>query len=374
MRLNHGWVDGLMEGLIEGVIEGWIEGWIDGLIDVECCFALRCAAMAATHIIPSHTIPYVTADQVRAALPYPTLMDALRIAFAEADQVQVPRRHAHTLPDDATLLLMPAWRAQRQLGIKLVTVTPGNRERDLPTVHALYVLSDTDSGVPLAIIDGEVLTLRRTAAVSAMASGFLSRADSRSLLMVGTGRLAPEMVVAHCVARDIQRVMVWGRDERKTQESIGRIRQAGLSNQVSIESVAGLSGACAEADIICCATTSTEPLLHAEWIKPGTHIDLVGGFRPNMREADDALMSTAALFVDTLEGALAEAGDLVQPMQAGLLRAADIVSDLGALARATHPGRRSADQITLFKSVGSALADLSAAGLVHQQSGPMNAV
>ena len=313
-------------------------------------------------------IPFVAADQVRAALPYPALIDALSAAFADSDQAQVPRRHAHPLPGDATLLLMPAWRAQRQLGIKLVTVTPSNRERDLPTVHALYVLSDTDTGAPLAIIDGEVLTLRRTAAVSALASRFLSRADSRSLLLVGTGRLAPEMVVAHCQARDIQRVMVWGRSERKAQETIERIKQAGLPDHVSIDTELVLAAACAGADIICCATTSTEPLLRAEWVKPGTHIDLVGGFRPNMREADDALMSTAALFVDTLEGALAEAGDLVQPIQAGLLQATDIRADLSALARASHPGRQSAEQITLFKSVGSALADLAAAGLVQELS------
>jgi ornithine cyclodeaminase len=295
-------------------------------------------------------------------------MDALRAAFAEADQAQVPRRHAHLLPGDATLLLMPAWRAQRQLGIKLVTVTPSNRERDLPTVHALYVLSDTDTGAPLAIIDGEVLTLRRTAAVSALASRFLSRADSRSLLLVGTGRLAPEMVVAHCHARDIERVMLWGRSERKAQETIERIKQAGLPDHVSIDTELVLAAACAGADIICCATTSTEPLLRAEWVKPGTHIDLVGGFRPNMREADDTLMSMTALFVDTLEGALAEAGDLVQPIQAGLLQATDIRADLSALARASHPGRQSPEQITLFKSVGSALADLAAAGLVQELS------
>ena len=313
-------------------------------------------------------IPFVAADQVRAALPYPALMDALRVAFAEADQAQVPRRHAHPLPGDATLLLMPAWRAQRQLGIKLVTVTPSNRERDLPTVHALYVLSDTDTGAPLAIIDGEALTLRRTAAVSALASRFLSRADSRSMLMVGTGRLAPEMVVAHCHARDIERVMVWGRSERKAQETIERIKQAGLPDHVSIDTELVLAAACAGADIICCATTSTEPLLRAEWVKPGTHIDLVGGFRPNMREADDTLMSMTALFVDTLEGALAEAGDLVQPIQAGLLQATDIRADLSALARASHPGRQSPEQITLFKSVGSALADLAAAGLVQELS------
>ena len=313
-------------------------------------------------------IPFVAADHVRASLPYPALMDALRVAFAEADQAQVPRRHAHLLPGDATLLLMPAWRARRQLGIKLVTVTPSNREHDLPTVHALYVLSDTDTGAPLAIIDGEALTLRRTAAVSALASRFLSRADSRSMLMVGTGRLAPEMVVAHCHARDIERVMVWGRSERKAQETIERIKQAGLPDHVSIDTELVLAAACAGADIICCATTSTEPLLRAEWVKPGTHIDLVGGFRPNMREADDTLMSMTALFVDTLEGALAEAGDLVQPIQAGLLQATDIRADLSALARASHPGRQSPEQITLFKSVGSALADLAAAGLVQELS------
>lgn len=316
----------------------------------------------------THTIPFIAADHVRAALPYPALIDALQVAFARSDEVQVPRRHAHLLPEDASLLLMPAWRAQRQLGVKLVTVTPNNREHGLPTVHALYVLSDTATGAPLAIIDGEVLTLRRTAAVSALASRYLSRPDSRSLLMVGTGRLAPEMVVAHCIARDIERVMVWGRSERKAQECVERIREAGLPDPVRIQTKIALAGACADADIICCATTSAEPLLRAEWIKPGTHIDLVGGFRPTMREADDALMGAAALFVDTLEGALAEAGDLVQPIEAGLLLATDIRADLGALARAAQPGRQSAQQITLFKSVGSALADLAAAGLVQELS------
>jgi ornithine cyclodeaminase len=184
--------------------------------------------------------------------------------------------------------------------------------------------------------------------------------------MVGTGRLAPEMVVAHCASRPIERVIVWGRSELKAQETIERIRQAGLPDEVSIQTESVLEAACADADIISCATTSTEPLLHAEWIRPGTHIDLVGGFKPNMREADDALILSASLFVDTLEGALAEAGDLVQPIQRGLLQPSDIRAELTALARATHDGRLSADQITLFKSVGCALADLAAAGMVQQ--------
>ena len=331
------------------------------LIDVRYGFDLRCAAMTDTN-----SIPYIAADQVRVALPYPALIDALRRAFASADQVQVPRRHAHDLSHDATLLLMPAWREQKKLGVKLVTVAPDNRQHGLPTVHALYVLSETASGVPLAIVDGEVLTLRRTAAVSALASSFLSRASSSSLLMVGTGRLAPEMVIAHCTARPITRVVVWGRNQSRAEETVRRVRDAGLPDHVSIQTEAMLAAACPGADIICCATTSTVALLRGEWIKPGTHIDLVGGFRPHMREADDALMVSAALFVDTREGALAEAGDLLQPMQAGLLSASNIRAELAGLASASNPGRSSAEEITLFKSVGNGLADLAAAELAYK--------
>lgn len=333
------------------------------LIDVWHGFDLRCTAMTDTN-----SIPYIAADQVRTALPYPALIDALRRAFASTDQIQAPRRNAYDLGRDATLLLMPAWREQKKLGVKLVTVSPDNRQHDLPTVHALYVLFNTTTGAPLAIIDGEVLTLRRTAAVSALASSFLSRADSSSLLMVGTGRLAPEMVIAHCTARPIKRVIVWGRSQSKAEETVRRIRDAELPDHVSIQTEASLPAACHGADIICCATTSTVPLLQASWIKPGTHIDLVGGFRPHMREADDALMTSAALFVDTREGALAEAGDLLQPIQAGLLNAAAIRAELAGLASASNPGRLFDEEITLFKSVGSGLADLAAAELAYQLS------
>lgn len=316
----------------------------------------------------SQSIPYMSGEHVRAALPYPRLIDALRVAFADADQTQVPRRHAHSLSAEATLLLMPAWRARQQLGVKLVTVMPDNRSRDLPTLHALYFLADATTGAPLCIIDGEVLTLRRTAAVSALASHYLARADSRSLLMVGTGRLAPEMVVAHCTARDIRRVMIWGRHAQNAQRAVARIRSAGLPNHIEIDVEPSLAAGCTAADIICSATTSTEPLIHADWVRPGTHVDLVGGFRPHMREADDALITRAELFVDTLEGALAEAGDLLQPIAAGLLRPGDIRAELSALASAAHAGRQNPSQITLFKSVGSALTDLAAAGLAHSLS------
>ncbi len=311
---------------------------------------------------PIATLPFIAAAQVRDALPYPALINALRQAFAEP--AQVPRRHAHDLSGQGTLLLMPAWQASGPLGVKLVSVMPGNRERGLPTVHALYVLMDAHTGVPLALMDGEQLTLRRTAAASALASALLSRADSRSLLLVGSGRLAPEMAVAHCAVRDIERVLIWGRDPDKVADAMQRTRAAGLPQSVELLPAPSLQQGCADTDIICCATTSTVPLVHAEWVRPGTHIDLVGGFRPDMREADDALVCSASLFVDTADGALAEAGDLVQPMQAGRLQRNAVLGELSDLASGARPGRRHADEVTLFKSVGSALADLASASLV----------
>jgi ornithine cyclodeaminase len=308
------------------------------------------------------TLPFINGEQVRRALPYPALIDALHETFREPPFA--PQRHAHALPNSSSLLLMPAWQPGQEIGVKLVTVMPENRSRDLPTVHALYVLMDAATGAPLALMDGEVLTLRRTAAVSALASRFLSREDSRTLLLVGSGRLAPEMAVAHCVARAIERVLVWGRDPARVAAAMQRIREAGLPAQVKVEAAISLEAACAQADVICCATTSTEPLINAQAVQAGTHLDLVGGFRPTMREADDALMSSATLFVDTRAGALAEAGDLIQPMSRGLIGEDAVRGDLSALVCSQHPGRRTPTEITLFKSVGSSVADLGASQLV----------
>ena len=307
-------------------------------------------------------LPYFDADTLEAALPYPALLSALRDGFAMT--ASAPRRHVHHPTPDATLLLMPAWQ-ERHLGVKLVTVVPQNRQRSLRTVQALFVLMDTATGTPLAIMDGDALTLRRTAAVSALASGWLSRPDSRHLLLVGTGHLAPEMAVAHCESRAIERVTVWGRDAGHAQQTVERLR-ARLDPSIQLDIAPHLDAACAAADIICCATTSVQPLVQAAHVRPGTHVDLVGGFRPDMREADDALIASASLFVDTAEGALGEAGDLVQPMMAGLISASSVRAELAGLARGEHAGRQHTSEITVFKSVGTALSDLCAAELAWQ--------
>jgi ornithine cyclodeaminase len=311
-------------------------------------------------------IPFFSSEQIQQALPCTTLISAMREAFHDA--AQAPRRHVHPLSDtgSSTLLLMPVWQPNAHLGVKLVTVVPENQARQLPTVQALFILLDTTTGTPLALMDGEELTLRRTAAASALASTYLSRHESEHLLIVGTGQLAPYMAVAHCAVRGIHRVTVWGRDRQKAQLTIEKIQALGLPASVVIDVAEDLGAASKMADLISCATTSRQALVQLASVRPGTHIDLVGGFKPDMREADDGLMSTALLFVDTFDGALAEAGDLVQPMQAGLITRGSVLAELADLVSGRHAGRSNAQEITLFKSVGTAIEDLCAANLVWQ--------
>lgn len=311
-------------------------------------------------------IPFFNSEQIQQALPCKALISALRDAFRS--EVVAPRRHVHALSSSgsSTLLLMPVWQSEAHAGVKLVTVASGNSELELPTVQALFILLDTATGTPLALMDGEELTLRRTAAASALASDYLSRPDSQHLLIVGSGKLAPYMAIAHCAVRDIRKLTVWGRDPTRAHQTLQKIQALGLSASVAVDVAYDLEQASRHADIISCATTSREPLIKSTAVRPGTHIDLVGGFKPDMREADDALMVRAALFVDTFDGALAEAGDLVQPLQAGLITRSSVLADLADLSTGRHQGRSDTQQVTMFKSVGTAIEDLCAADLVWQ--------
>jgi ornithine cyclodeaminase len=315
-------------------------------------------------------IPYLDAAQLAAALPYPVLIAALRDAFRNG--AEAPRRHVHTISpaNDAVLLLMPVWQPERHAGVKLVTVAPRNSQVNLPTVHSIFMLFDSATGAPVCQMDGEELTLRRTAASSALASTYLSRPESSRLLIVGTGSLAPYMAAAHCAARPIRSVTVWGRSPDNAARTAGLLQQALGETSIDVGITEDLAAAVGNADIVSCATTSTVPIVQANWVQPGTHVDLVGGFRPNMREADDALVGAAEVFVDTFAGALAEAGDLLQPIESGFLVRDDIRAELADLCAGRHPGRTDASQITLFKSVGTALEDLCGANLAwdfHRQ-------
>jgi ornithine cyclodeaminase len=261
------------------------------------------------------------------------------------------------------LLLMPAW-AAGSLGVKIVTVFPGNRARGLASVSALYLLLDGATGHPLALIDGEALTLRRTAAASALAATHLARPDAKRLLVVGTGALAPYMAAAHCALRPMERVLVWGRSVEHARAAVARLAADGLPAEACADLGAGL----ALADIVTCATTAREPIVRGALVQPGTHVDLVGAFTPEMRESDDALVERAEVFVDTFAGALKEAGDLVQPIAAGAIAREHVRAELADLVTGRHPGRGSAAAVTLFKSVGTALEDLCAARLVYRRA------
>ena len=308
-------------------------------------------------------LPFFSAAQVHAALDYKLLAESLREAFREG--CVAPLRHVHDVTGAGDrLLLMPAWRPGKDLGVKLVTVFPHNRERGAATVSALYVLLDGASGHPRALIDGEALTLRRTAAASALAATYLAREDSATLLVIGSGALAPHMARAHCALRPIAKLMLWGRSAARAQALAALLREEGLPARALADLAQGL----AQADIVSCATTATEPVVRGSLLRPGTHVDLVGGFTPQMREADDELIARAEIFVDTYAGALSEAGDLVQPLASGRLARERVRAELAELIAGTHPGRRSADEITLFKSVGTALEDLCAARLVLERS------
>jgi len=305
----------------------------------------------------------IPAADVHAALAWRPLVDALRAAFVAGATAPVRSSHAVT-PDGDRLLLMPAWDGAG-LGVKIVTVFPRNHERGIASVAALYVLMDGTTGHPLALIDGEALTLRRTAASSALASTYLSREDARTLVVVGTGALAPYMAEAHCAVRDIARVLVWGRHADRAERAAATLAARGLPAQA----VADLEGALAEADIVTCATTAREPVVRGAWVRGGTHVDLVGAFTREMRESDDDLVARAEVFVDTYAGALKEAGDLVQPIDDGAITREHVRAELAQLCARAHAGRTDRDAITLFKSVGTALEDLCAARLVAARRG-----
>lgn len=313
----------------------------------------------------------LNAQDLSSLLTPTAVVDALRKGFIQG--AEVPLRHHHTIPAEqgsGTLLIMPAWCKRPSNGalggIKIVHVYPENPGQNLPSIQGSYFLFDQSTGTPLAVMDGSTLTLHRTAAASVLAASFLARPESQHLLMVGTGRMAPSVIKAYTAVFPILHIKVWGRNVEKAEATCHSLE--GLA--ATIEPAIDLEEAVKWADIISCATTSSVPLIHGEWLLPGQHVDLIGSFTPEMRESDDRLIERASIFVDTREGAFSEAGDLIQPLKKGLISEHDILADLTELCRADHPGRTGVHEITLFKSVGTALEDLAAAELAFKLASP----
>jgi ornithine cyclodeaminase len=310
---------------------------------------------------------YVAAEEIDSILDFPSLIEALHAAF-RAD-IETPLRHHHAIAredGEAALLLMPAWTKAKQgsfLGTKTVTVFPGNLAKGLGSVAGTYLLMSGDTGEPLVTIDGHRLTLWRTAAASALAAKYLARGDASHLLLVGAGALAPYLACAHAAVRPIKKVSIWNRSPARAEALAEELSGETFKTEI----VSSAEDAAREADIVTCITLSQTPVVSGDWLKAGAHLDLVGAFRPNARETDDAAVKRARIYVDTRRGALKEAGDLVMPMAAGILKESDVLGDLFELCREQAKGREADSEITLFKSVGSAIEDLGAAMLVWKK-------
>lgn len=326
----------------------------------------------------------LSAAEIDAALDDLALIDRLDTLFRAG--CEMPVRHHHPIREplgpgsaDAMLLLMPAWTTGRsggssgRVGVKVVTVFPDNGKRSLPSIYGQYLLLDGSTGATLALLDGTMLTKRRTACASGLASRYLSRPDASRLLMIGTGALAPELIRVHAKVRPIREVMIWGRTVSQAESLAARLSVSlpeAVGRPVTVRAVTDRKAAVGEADIISCATLSRAPLVEGDWLHEGQHVDLVGAYTPQMRESDDRAVQRARLYVDTRAGALKEGGDVVQPIASGVIGEAHVIADLFELSRGQQVGRAADDatSITLFKSVGAALEDLAAAELAVEMA------
>ena len=292
--------------------------------------------------------------------------NALIDALAEAHRGPMPSvdrseiHHAHGQTRD-TYFNLPAWLDGVAMGTKVVTVLPDNPQARLPAIQALYVLCEGKTGSPVAVIDGTALTYRKTAADSALGARLLAGEESVHLVMVGAGALAPYLVAAHRTVRpSLTRISVWNRSGGKA---------TALAAQIGAEAVNDLEAAVRQADIVCCATNATEPLIKGAWLKPGAHLDLVGSFTPDMRECDDDAVRRARLFVDSRQFAIDQPGDLGDPLRRGIIGRERIEADLFDLCRHGPAWPRRPNDITLFKNGGGAHLDLFTALFIWKALG-----
>lgn len=295
------------------------------------------------------------------------LIEALRKGFSNTD-IEVPMRHHHDFKNpeenkDSTLLLMPAFNPGNDLGVKIVTVSPNNGKHDLPAIQGTYIYLDAHKGNIKAILDAKSLTTKRTASASALASSYLSRKDADTLLMIGTGALAKNLIQAHASVRPIKKVFVWGRNSAKAQAVCDSQKDFPFSCEV----VENIEDVIQKAAIISCATLSATPLVFGKWLQEGQHLDLVGAYKKDMREADDEAILKSSVFIDTYQGGLKESGDIFIPLSTNVISKEHIKADLFELCSGTKKGRTSDKEITYFKSVGHALEDLVAASHFYHE-------
>ena len=296
------------------------------------------------------------------SLDYPALIEALRSAFGgRGVRTAQSRLETGSGADSRVLLIKSAWDEELTV-VKALTLNERNKQAGIPFVQGLIAILDKPTGTPLGVVDGKEVTCRRTAAASALAADYLAVSDAEVLTVIGTGALAPHMALAHAVTRPLRQVNVFGRNADKAESTAATIRRS--LSEVRVRAVSDLPQAVRSAQIVCTVTSSKTPVLHGAWVSDGAHLDLVGGFTPDAREADDHAIGKARVYLDDRDAALKEAGDIVLPVASGTITADDIAGDLSELCRGQVAGRVSDHEVTVFKSVGTALEDLVAAKLI----------
>lgn len=308
----------------------------------------------------------ISAQDVQAALSYPELIDALQDAYAK--KFTMPPRKVFPLDEQEdnhdAFALLPSWN-DRMISVKAFTYFPDNTA-PYQSLYSQILLFDRAHGEPLALVDGTSVTFWRTAGISGLATRLLAREDAETLLLLGTGNLAPYIIRANLSVRPLKQVLVWGRTPSKAEALVADLGTQ--FSEVSFALAQDVQSACGEADIVVSATGSHEPVVQGEWIRPGTHTDFIGNHHPTKRECDTALILKSKVYADSRDNCFREAGEILVPISEGVYEKSAIAGELTEMCAGTVPLRESPEEITLFKSIGMALSDLVGAGLAYDRS------
>ena len=299
-------------------------------------------------------------------------IETVKEAFVQLSQgkTNAPlRSHLEVAKRNGVTLFMPAYLGETdQMGVKIVSVFPHNRDKGIPTINALVVLVDTETGCPSAVIDGTYLTALRTGAASGAATELLAREDTRTAAILGTGVQGRTQLEAVCVARSIEQVFLYDPRKDVVEQFRSAMREHGPPVPKNIVICETAEEAVAEADVVCTSTTARTPVFRDESLKPGTHVNAIGSFTPEMQEIPPETVKRARVVADSREACWAETGDLIIPRDDGLITEDHVQAELGELAAGTKSGRESAEEITLFKTVGNAIQDVAVGSLVLEQA------
>lgn len=304
---------------------------------------------------------FLNREEVKQALPMAAAIEAMKEAFAllSARRAIIPPRHFMDIPSrEGTVLLMPSYVPQlKKSALKLVTIFKENAEKGLPLIQALVMLMDATDGRHLALMEGSYLTALRTGAASGAATDLLAREESRIAAVYGTGAQSETQIEAICAVRPIEEIMVFGRSREKSETFARKMSERFEINIHAASAPEDVS----RADVICAATTSELPVFSDSNLKPGVHINGVGSYRPDWQEVPAETVVRAKVVIDEWESCWAEAGDLIIPVERGLIKRSHVHCELGEIVSGTRRGRESDEEITFFKSVGNAVQDLAAA-------------